>query len=571
MSHDNKQTIFFCLAVGILCLFGKISIASAQLSQAGRATNALVINSVSVAGKLVPLGRSGEIKLRAFPENIVFHFGPDTNSGRLPVRLRYKLEDDDSNWHEGGGEMYLAIRFYNDSGDQVGQETFSVSGESAGWSRSLKNSSLTHRRETLTVPPFASRMMVVISSAGPPATEGVYVVANLSVLKSADKSEGVELLRSPLDQQPDDDNMIQAPHGWTRDGNHASMAKIARVGHDSATKAFAIFDDDSASHAEWHNTLQLMPKVFPGDNLAVEWNEMFSMGVGNMRTATYGGLLPGTYDFHVEEVDIFGVPTGAEAFLKVTVLSPFWRTTWFWGAALVGITAALFGAGRYVVWQKMRHEMVYLKNLQALERERLRIAHDIHDDLGARVTQISLLSAISQENQDFPEKARANFDRISQMARELVSALYETVWTVNPENDNLDALGNYICQMVNQLCAGLQFRCRFHVQDLPREIQVSSQTRHNISMAVKEAVHNVIKHANASEVGIYISFIGSLLTISVQDDGRGFLPAGNLAGHGLTNMKRRLEDIGGNYSIESQPGKGTTVHMRLVIRSRDED
>ena len=564
-----KQMNKFGLALGIACVFGKISLVAAQFSQTGQVTNALVISSVSVAGKSVPLGRSDEIKLGAFPENIVFHFGPNANFGQLPARLRYKLDGYDSDWHEGGGEMYLAIRFYNDSGDQVSQETFRVNGESAGWSRSLKNSSLTHRRETLIVPPSASRMMVVISSAGPPATEGIYVAANLLVLKSTGKSEAVELMRSSFDQQPDDDSLTQAPHGWTRDGNHASMAKIVRVGRDSATKAFAILDNDSASHAEWHNTMQSMPKVVPGDNLVVEWNEMFSMGVGNMRMAAYGGLLPGIYQFHVEEVDIFGVPTTAQASLKVTVLPPFWKTTWFWGAVLIGITAALFGGGRYVVWRKMRYEMVHLKNLQALERERLRIAHDIHDDLGARVTQISLLSAMSQENTDFPEKARANFERISQMSRELVSALYETVWTVNPENDNLDALGNYLCQMVNQLCAGLQFRCRFHVQDLPREIQVSSQTRHNISMAVKEAVHNVIKHANASEVGIYISFTGSLLTISVQDDGCGFLPADNLAGHGLTNMKRRLENIGGSYSIGSQPGKGTTVHMRLVIRLRD--
>jgi len=99
-----------------------------------------------------------------------------------------------------------------------------------------------------------------------------------------------------------------------------------------------------------------------------------------------------------------------------------------------------------------------------LEQERLRIAHDIHDDLGARVTQISLLSAMSQENTSFPEKARADFDKVSKMSRELVSALYETVWAVNPENDNLEALGNYVCQMVNN-CANRQpsaavFMCR---------------------------------------------------------------------------------------------------------------
>ena len=452
------------------------------------------------------LGRSDDVKLGTYPENIVFYFGPGTNQGQLPVRFRYKLEGYDSNWREGNGEMFLAVRYFNDLGDQIDQTAFKVHGESVGWSGSLTNSSLTHRRETLTVPPLASRMMVVISSAGPPATEGVYVVANLSVSKSSGKSPSVELLHSPFDRQPEDDSTNQTPRGWMRDGNHASMAKIVRVGRDSATKAFAILDDDIASHADWRNNLESSLKVASGDNLVVEWNEMFSMRVGDIRQANYNGLKPGTYGFHVQDVNIFGVPTGIESSLKVTVPPPFWKMPWFWGTVSVGITVIMFGAGRYAVWHKMQREMLHLKHQQALERERVRIAHDIHDDLGARVTQISLLSAMSQDNPALSEKTRADFGRISQMSRELVSALYETVWTVNPENDNLDALGNYLCQMVNQLCGGLQFRCRFHVQDLPREIQISSQTRHNISMAVKEAVHNVIKHANASEVSIHIAF-----------------------------------------------------------------
>jgi signal transduction histidine kinase len=252
--------------------------------------------------------------------------------------------------------------------------------------------------------------------------------------------------------------------------------------------------------------------------------------------------------------------------MSVQVPPPFWRTSWFWGAMLVGIAAAVIGAWRYLAWYRIRREMVQLKSQQALERERMRITHDIHDDLGARVTQISLLSAMSMDNPAFPEKARTEFDRISRMSRELVSALYETVWAVNPENDNLDALGNYLCQMVNQLCERSQFRCRFHVLDLPREIQVSSQTRHNISMAVKEAVHNVIKHANASEVVMRMAFTGNFLAISVRDDGRGFTPNGHVAGNGLTNMKRRLEDIGGKCSVESLPGKGATVRIELFVK-----
>jgi signal transduction histidine kinase len=151
------------------------------------------------------------------------------------------------------------------------------------------------------------------------------------------------------------------------------------------------------------------------------------------------------------------------------------------------------------------------------------------------------------------------------MSRELVSALYETVWAVNPENDNLEALGNYACQMVKQLCEQTPLRCRFHVMDLPHEVQVSSQTRHNISMAVKEAVHNIIKHAKASEVTIRMVFADGSLEVTVHDDGAGFQPGEGVSGHGLSNMKQRLQNIGGSCTVESKSGGGTTVRLSLRI------
>jgi signal transduction histidine kinase len=120
--------------------------------------------------------------------------------------------------------------------------------------------------------------------------------------------------------------------------------------------------------------------------------------------------------------------------------------------------------------------------------------------------------------------------------------------------------------MVNQLCDRAHFRCRFHMLDLPSTVEVSSQTRHNISMVVKEAVHNVIKHAKASEVTVRMAFTGGVLTVSVQDDGCGFQTVDLSAGNGLSNMKQRLEDIGGTCIVESRPGAGTTVHVRLAVK-----
>jgi signal transduction histidine kinase len=337
------------------------------------------------------------------------------------------------------------------------------------------------------------------------------------------------------------------------------------LGQSPVTKAFAVLDDDPTGHAEWHNIKEFAPKVAPGDHLVVEWNELFSVGVGNVRTATYASLPAGDFVFRVAEATAMGAPTGVETSLAIVVPPPFWKEPWFWLVAFLVITVIAMAIARSVTRYKMRQEMVRLQHQQELEQERLRIAHDIHDDLGARVTQISLLSALSHDNPAFPEKARAEFDQISRMSRDLVSALYETVWAVNPENDNLDALGNYLCQMVNQLCEQAQLRRRLHVADLPGAIQISSQTRHNISLTVKEAVHNVIKHANASEVTMRVGLENLRLSVSVHDNGCGFQPSKRPAGNGLANMRRRMDKIGGSCAIESQPGEGTTVRLQLAL------
>lgn len=552
--------VVFIWAIGTSCSI-------AQTNERGG--KKLVISSVQVNDKAVAMRSGQALKLGADAQDVVFRFGAATNSDGAPNRLRYKLDGYDNTWRESGGEMNFTVRFYNRTGDQVSQKVYNVTGSSPGWNGSFQNSTLTHRRETVTVPAGASTLWVVISSAGPPETEGVYVVANLMVSETdSNRLPTSVLIGSLLDQQGDISNPERAPAGWARDGTHPSMAKIISIGRDPVVPALAVLDDDPISHAEWRTSRLTAPKVTRGAKLLLEWNEMYSMGVGDVGAATYQKLSPGNYNFRVQEVNIFGIPTGVQTSLKVVVTPPFWRTTWFWSAASAALMAALLGMARYVIWRKMRNELLVLKGQQALEQERLRIAQDIHDDLGARVTQISLLSAMAQVNPEFSEKARTEFAQVSQMSRDLVAALYETVWAVNPENDNLDAMGNYICQMVTTLCERSRLRCRFYVSELPQKPQISSQTRHNLSMAVKEAVNNVIKHASASEVIVRIELAGHGLDVSVSDDGCGFEISEQLStGNGLTNMKRRLQEIGGSCVIESERGKGTTIHLCMTVNN----
>jgi len=523
----------------------------------------LEIRSVAVGGKALPLRPGETVRLPALPEDVAFRYGAAGKSNRVPSRLRYKLEGYDHEWHESWGQMFLAIRFLDEAGEQIARKTWNVSGESPGWNGELASATLNHRRETLVVPPGAARFQVSVSSGGPAGTVGIYVVDGLvvSILSGA---ASTVVLRSPVGQRPPERSDGEVGPAWVRNGTRPSMAKVVEIGRNPATKALAIVDEDPFGHADWDSPKGAAPRVSPGEQLLLEWNEVYSMGMATDWGAMYSKLPEGNFRFCVAELTTMGQPTGTQISLGVRVPPPFWRTAWFWGAIallLVGLSAA---TGRYLTRRRVRAGILRLRQERALEQERLRIAQDIHDDLGARITQISLLSGMSQNDPQLPEKARAAFDTISRMSRDLVSALYETVWTVNPENDNLEALGSYLCQMVNQLCQQTQLPCRLHLCELPAGVQVSSHTRHHMTLAVKEAVHNVIKHAQASEIAVRVVWAERELTVSIQDNGCGFSGDSAPVGHGLANMKRRLAELGGSCAVHSEAGRGTTVELRLA-------
>ena len=554
------------MAVGVLW----VVLVSANGLQSGvAATNLLEIRSVSVDGRALAWPAGGELRLSPFPASVSITFGPISNSAWLPIRLQYKLEGYDSAWRRGGSsEMNLSIRFYNESKNIIGQTVFKVEGASPGWTGSLATSPLTHHRETVTVPRAASHCMVVISSAGPPDAVGIYVVDDFVLSRiCASNSVPQVLLRTPFDHSAGTENASPGTQDWMPDGLQPGMAKTVMIGQAPQTKALAVLDEDPLGHAEWRNPIEKAPMVTPGDTLVAEWNEMHSVAVANLRSATYQKLPSGQYQFRVREETALGVPTGVEAVLGMRVAMPLWQQPWFWATVGTVLVLSSVAGARYRASHKLRRAVQRLQHQRELEQERLRIARDIHDDLGARVTEISLLSAMAPDQTSFPQNARADFDRISHMSRDLIAALYETVWAVSPENDNLYALGNFVRQMTSQLCEVAKLRCRFQIPALPRDVQVSSQTRHNIIMAVKEAVHNVIKHANAAELTIRVAFTEGLLTVWIQDNGRGFQAASQTDGNGLANMQRRLESLGGNCVIESQSGQGTSVHLSLRIET----
>jgi signal transduction histidine kinase len=523
----------------------------------------IALRSMVVDGARISLPSSTNLRLVPRPHTVILEFGPALKSNREPARIRFKLDGYEERWREYPAEMRLCIRFLDGNGDQVNETEFKVAGQSEGWTGNLETTALTRRRETIVVPPRARSFWVALTSAGPPATVGVYALTDL-VIKTASSNDDpatVSLARAFAAAAGSPTGEI-VPAEWMRDGLRPSMA---RVFENRRTRGLAIVDDDLKGHAEWHTVKERAIPVTPGDRLVLEWNEAYSFGFAGPVAMQYLDLPSGYYRFRINELSVMGISSETESSVAFEVPLAFWRTPWPWVSVVALLLAAAVGGWRYAVWRRIHLQLQQLEQQRAVDRERLRIAQDIHDDLGARVTQISLLSAVAQRKPSLPDDARADFGTISQTTRDLISALYETVWAVNPENDNLDALATYLCQMSNQYCSQAQLRCRLEIPEMPPGIPLTSQVRHHLIMAVKEAIHNVIKHARATEVRLRIAFETSTLSISIHDDGCGFDPAACPPGHGLGNLQRRLQAIGGSFTIESRLGAGTTVALRLPV------
>ncbi len=288
---------------------------------------------------------------------------------------------------------------------------------------------------------------------------------------------------------------------------------------------------------------------------------------GNRRTAYYNNVPPGRYAFRVKAANEDGVwnETGAE--LEITLEPRFWQTWWFAGLLWLTSAGVVAGGARFITRRRMKQKLLRLKQEHALERERSRIARDIHDDVGANLTQISLLSELVRRDIAEPKKALSHAEKIALSAREVVEAMDEIVWAVNPKNDDLGRMAAYVFQHAEQFLKVSGIRCRLDRPDTLPGIPVSADVRHNVFLVVKEALNNIVKHSGATEVWLRLSFANGLLKMAIEDNGKGFNPdqAGDAFGNGLANMRRRLEEVGGCLEMKSAPERGASVMLSLRL------
>ena len=286
------------------------------------------------------------------------------------------------------------------------------------------------------------------------------------------------------------------------------------------------------------------------------------------RTVTYSYIPPGHYTFRVIACNNDGVWNPDGHSLALTLQPFFWQTWWFQTGAtfllLVAVALIVQGVERW----KARLRLERLEQQHALEHERSRIAKDIHDDLGANLTQIVFLSQRVEDTSGNSTEFQRWIKMIPATARRTIQSLDEIVWAINPRHDSLESLANYLSQFASEHLALAGVHCVLDVPTVVPLLELSAELRHNLVLAARESLQNAVSHAAATEIRVALQLDEAGLIITIADNGRGFdLRQAPRNGNGLYNMEQRLAGIGGRLEISSQPRQGTIVRL-IVPRAR---
>lgn len=240
----------------------------------------------------------------------------------------------------------------------------------------------------------------------------------------------------------------------------------------------------------------------------------------------------------------------------------FWQTGWFQITLLV-----LFGLISLFSIRLLAQLALHKKERLLLQRERARIARDIHDDLGARMTQLVLHGEVVQSELSPESSLRPQLDLVCREAREMLSTLDEILWAVNPRRDTLTDFSSYVCGYAEVFLKPTSIQCFFDVDSELSGVVLDLPVRRALLMVIKETLNNAVKYSGATELLIQIQCHGRKLEVVVQDNGKGFDPWAAQSGrHGLTNMTQRLSELGGTCVVTSSPGKGCRIEFALALK-----
>lgn len=270
---------------------------------------------------------------------------------------------------------------------------------------------------------------------------------------------------------------------------------------------------------------------------------------------------------HIWKISVAGRKNAAVQRIELGVEVPVTRQPWFWALLVLLASSGVFGLWRYMEKFRFEQQVMRLKQNAALDEERARIARDLHDELGANLARIGLLTELADQAIGDPDKTRHQLGRILTAARGITRQLDSVVWAVDPANDTLESLARYLHGHSEDYLSIAGIRCRFDGMDLP-EVPLASSLRHHLLMITKEALHNVVKHAAATTVSLRLRHEHGFVNLEIEDDGKGIgPPEGHRHGNGLNNIRKRAKAAGGTCEFHTGGGgKGTLVRLSIPVK-----
>lgn len=298
------------------------------------------------------------------------------------------------------------------------------------------------------------------------------------------------------------------------------------------------------------------------------------------RTVNYANLAPGSYRFLVRAFKPEGSNAQNPATISFRILPPVWKRWWFLTLAALLIGLALFRLDRYRVArldERRRAEealrRVKEERLRELERVRARIATDLHDDIGASLTQIVVLSEVARQQSAGGEHTPSEqLAKITDVSNELVEAMSDIVWAINPKKDHLSDLVQRMRRFASDIFSSCGIKLILRASDINGDAQLGANVRRELFLIFKESVNNIARHSGCTEANVEFYSESDYLVLKLSDNGKGFEPAQINAdnetrrgGNGLTSMRRRAQELGGTFEINSAPGKGASILLRVPL------
>jgi signal transduction histidine kinase/ligand-binding sensor domain-containing protein len=283
-------------------------------------------------------------------------------------------------------------------------------------------------------------------------------------------------------------------------------------------------------------------------------------------TVEFSALDPGVYAFQLRAKK-YNSDWSRTEILRFEITSPFWETLWFRLVLANSLILIFYFILSYIVSRKYRRQLALYEQQRALQMERNRISTDMHDDLGADLTNIVILSKIAKKTLRLEENANNNIiDKIGVAANDVINKMNEIIWAMNPANDTLSNLVSYLHRYSKEYLDLNNIPLNIEMPYYIPEVSLKAALRRNVFLILKESLHNIAKHAGAASVKIKIETDREQkkLSLTIQDNGKGFsLTDRTGSGNGLINMKKRMTEIKGTLHMISAEGTGTTVSVIL--------